>query len=206
MASPIDLMFWQLEGAELDEALTETVIMALMLGADGGMELLPPGYQGLLNTDGLNQAVLDYVKQYKSKIVDEVNRKTGRDVRRIYEEWILSGRPLKDLETKLRALNIFSKERAKRIAVTEITRLFADGNSLVWQAAGYIDTVRWNTARDDKTCPICKGFATANGGVYELNSIRPPAHPLCRCFLTPIVNVEAVDAQTRAILARRGNG
>lgn len=195
--SPIELQYWQIEGDFLDEAIAQIVLEALISGMSGGLAALPPEYQGLYDLDGLNAAALDYVKRYKSKIVDEINRKTQRDVRRIYEEWILSGKPLQDLENKLLTLNIFSKERAKRIAVTEITRIFADGNSLAWQQAGYVEMVKWQTARDERVCPICVPLA---GKEIPLNELRPPAHVRCRCWLIPVINPELVQQKIRNAL------
>lgn len=45
-----------------------------------------------------------------------------------------------------------------------------------------INHVQWVATNDERTCSIC-GYR--HGIVYELGSIRAPAHPRCRCTLIP---------------------
>jgi len=94
----------------------------------------------------------------------------------------------------------FSPERARRIGVTEATRIYALGNREAWknsfvdpglQQATGITAMRWQTARDNLVCPIC---APLNGKQvlldrgFPVDGDMPPAHPNCRCWLTPIKN------------------
>lgn len=108
------------------------------------------------------------------------------------------GRGLRDLEDALG--DIFSPVRARRIAVTEATRVYAEASRAAWlrsyrdseynQAYGIVGQ-RWSTARDEFVCPVC---APLNGKVVLLDEEfpveagyegEPPAHPNCRCVLIP---------------------
>lgn len=88
----------------------------------------------------------------------------------------------------------FDEQRAKMIAVTEITRAYAEGNreageELQEKFPDVQVMEYWYTNNDDKVCPICgpldgtsvpldEPFTTLEDGpIY-----RPPAHVNCRCW------------------------
>jgi hypothetical protein len=78
----------------------------------------------------------------------------------------------------------YSPVRAQMIAVTETTRASVEGErALVWQLEkenGVRMTPVWQTANDERVCPICgpKHGKPITDGQY------PPAHPNCRCWVT----------------------
>jgi SPP1 gp7 family putative phage head morphogenesis protein len=84
---------------------------------------------------------------------------------------------------------LFGPERARRIAVTEVTNLFAQGN----EEAGLVDETiggfQVQTARDELVCPIC---APLDGKVYPRGAYpastgkRPSFHVHCRCGWVPV--------------------
>lgn len=76
---------------------------------------------------------------------------------------------------------LFGDARAKRIGVTETTRLFGRGAQALYQAAGLSHWV-WHDVEDDRVCPICDEL---NGNVYPINHPFDPAHTSCRCFAGP---------------------
>lgn len=76
---------------------------------------------------------------------------------------------------------LFGDARAKRIGVTETTRLFGRGAQALYQAAGVSHWV-WHDVEDDRVCPICDEL---NGNVYPMSHPFDPAHPSCRCFAGP---------------------
>jgi SPP1 gp7 family putative phage head morphogenesis protein len=94
-----------------------------------------------------------------------------------------------------RVAGLFDVIRAEMIAVTEVTRSFAEANRVMWQESGVVSGKRWQTASDEIVCPIC---APLNGRVAALGESfpgfieSPPAHPRCRCWLTPVVDVDEV--------------
>ena len=120
-----------------------------------------------------------------------------KQVQEAMASWIQSGDPLSALENTLGP--IFGTVRAQMIAATEITRIFAEANSKAWSSTGFVNKVQWQTARDERVCPICGPKA---GQLYDVGDSgnRPPAHIRCRCWLQPVVDVEAVGAQVERIL------
>ena len=85
----------------------------------------------------------------------------------------------------------YSEERARQLAVTEVTRAFAEGNMAAWRAAGVIEKRRWNTNNDELVCPVCGPLAGQVRGLddeFGDGIPLPPAHPRCRCWITPVVD------------------
>jgi len=81
---------------------------------------------------------------------------------------------------------IFSPQRAQLVAVTEVTRLFAKGAQAAYKADG-IKRVTWRSVRDPWVCSVCGDH---NGKEFDIDTVEPPAHPRCRCFLSPVVVVK----------------
>src|SRR3990172_5230044 len=91
----------------------------------------------------------------------------------------------------------YDEQRALRIAVTEVTRTYAQGQLMAGdQLKKEFPEVRvvkrWYTNNDDLVCEICapldgmelgigEGFTTEADKSAGLDS--PPAHPNCRCFI-----------------------
>ena len=86
---------------------------------------------------------------------------------------------IKDIEP------LFGKGRAGRIAVTEVTRLYAEGNLAAYASAG-VEEVEWRTVNDAAVDPICEALDGQRWAVGTGES--PPAHPNCRCWLAPVVS------------------
>ena len=103
---------------------------------------------------------------------------------------IRSGSPLSALEAALAPL--FGDARARRIAVTEVTRLFARGNQMAWEETGFVNMVKWNTAEDELVCPVCRPLDGTMIGIGDIDAM-PPAHVNCRCYITPIVDNKAFE-------------
>ena len=84
---------------------------------------------------------------------------------------------------------LFGATRALRISQTEMTRIFAKGQDMVYAEAG-VDTVEWRTVRDFAVCSDC---APLHGKTFPRNdpAHTPPLHVLCRCFRSPHIAEEA---------------
>ena len=84
---------------------------------------------------------------------------------------------------------LFGATRALRISQTEMTRIFAKGQDMVYTEAG-VDTVEWRTVRDFAVCSDC---APLHGKTFPRNDSAhtPPLHILCRCFRSPHITEEA---------------
>lgn len=197
MTSLFDGQFWKEEESLLWEAIAGLYMSAFLAGIDGGINELPPELQTLVDFDVLNTDALEFAQKYHYDLISKINATTRKQVQDAMTNWIRSGDPLSVLEKQLAP--IFGKVRANMIAVTEITRIFAEGNTAAWASTGFVNSNRWMTARDDKVCPICRPRA---GQVYALDDLanRPPGHVRCRCWLQPVVDVELVKRQVERIL------
>ena len=135
----------------------------------------------------VNEQVQKWSKQYTFDLVNGINDTSRNFLQGSLSEWISSGQPLDELISTLEPM--FGSVRASMIAATEITRCFAEGNQETWRQSGVVDGVRWLTAEDELVCPIC---APLDGQTADLSKgfDGPPAHPNCRCYLQPVVNVD----------------
>lgn len=106
-------------------------------------------------------------------------------------EYIMNSQTIGELIQRIRWGNVYSEERARQIAVTEVTRAFAEGNRAAWQASGVIERKEWRTNNDELVCPVCGPLAGKVVGLDEefADGIDgPPAHPRCRCWIVPKVD------------------
>ena len=194
---PRDPRFWTLEERNLWAFVIEMASLLIFKGALNGSKMLPAIYAPLISWDVVNVAAMKFLKDYRLGTIWGIHETTRGNVIRSIEDWILGGEPLPALETRLAYW--LGPVRAERIATTEVTRLYAEGNLMAWRATGFIGAKRWNTANDDLVCPICEplngmivgldtnGFTTEVGGI---GLTAPPAHPRCRCWMTPVVDEE----------------
>ena len=79
-------------------------------------------------------------------------------------------------------------KRAAFDAVTEITRVYALGNQRAWQRSGVVAAMGWQTARDDRVCPVCGPRHGSRLALDSTPDALPPAHGRCRCWLVPEVS------------------
>lgn len=199
--------YWDWEEALFAEELTPELLTIVFSGGVAGYQALPAELRVLVSWDVFNQQVIDWLNKYKATVLRGISNTTRQKVVRIFGDWIRSGDALPALEAMLEP--IFGERRATQIAVTEITRIYAEGNLAAWRSTNMIGEKRWNTAVDELVCPICRplngivvpideGFTPEGAG---LGPTAPPAHVNCRCWLTPVVSVDKVRDEIRRILA-----
>jgi SPP1 gp7 family putative phage head morphogenesis protein len=156
--------------------------------------------------DTVNEEVLRYVLgdafQMGGGIADELTQQllatSERQIKMAIAEWVRNGQPLAALVNVLETTAL-SRNRAELIATTEVTRAYAEVARLTWAQGGVIQSMRWQTANDDDVCPICRplnqqvvavvggSFAAVDEDGNEIGRVpRPPAHPRCRCWLSPV--------------------
>lgn len=217
--------FWELEDALLAEALLPLVQDALLAGAAGGLDSLTPELAAMVDFDVLTDAVLRRVSSFRIEVLEPMNETTRKAIQKDIEDWITSGENFdvfKKAFTKTLDEIVLSVSRAEMIAVTEITRLFAEGNVLAWESTGLVSGKVWRTAEDDLVCPICRPL---NGKIVEIESTfellpeemdeallkqaeggadftwqTPPAHPRCRCWLQPFITEADIERRVQEVL------
>ena len=242
MPDPRQLEFWSQENAHLWDDLAPVIIQIYLSGAESGIELLPPDLQPLVNWDTFNAGVIRFLNDYRLHTLTGITQETRTQVVAAIDEWIRGGEALNTLIAKLTPL--LGAQRAEMIAITEVTRVYAEGNLASWRSTGLVSAKRWNTAKDERVCLICRplsgqivsldgGFTTEVSGFeareiipemvhdrdiynwnghpvtliekfgitfYQIGITAPPAHPRCRCWLTPVVSQEALIEEIEKIL------
>jgi len=142
-----------------------------------------------------NQSVIDWVRNehwFSSQSLLEGMAETERN--RIRS--MLSGFATEQItqeqlaESIMGASGIYGPNRAQLIARTEVTHMFAQGNRTAFAARG-VERVTWRTKADELVCPIC---GPLDGQQFPVDGSEvPPAHPGCRCWVVPHVDVAALD-------------
>lgn len=142
-----------------------------------------------------NNAAAEWALRYGYELVTGLLSTTRQRLQVEIAEYVRNSETIGQLMKRLSAGGVFGEDRAMMIAVTEVTRAFAEGNIQAWKASGVIEKVRWNTNNDEivAECPICfpmNGKVTEIGKGWEhpdRGAISIPAHPRCRCWATPVV-------------------
>lgn len=82
-------------------------------------------------------------------------------------------------------------QRAELIARSELANAYVAAQLDLARQEGY-SYMRWIAASDERTCWVC---AARHGRVFRLGELVAPAHPRCRCVLSPVPTA-AVDGAT----------
>jgi SPP1 gp7 family putative phage head morphogenesis protein len=196
--NPYQQEFWSNDEEELWNDVAPLLLEVYFSGIDGGVDALDPGMRVLVDFDHINTDALDFARRYRYDLIKGITETTRRQTQQAISNWIQSGAPLDALEAVLQ--KTFGPVRANMIAVTEVTRVFAEGNAAAWDSTGLVNKFQWNTAQDEKVCPICSPRA---GELYDLNDAanRPPVHIGDRCWMTPVVSEERLAERLDEILA-----
>jgi len=140
----------------------------------------------------MNARAAAWASGYTFDLVSGLNAHTMEALRSKVEDFFTEGLTLGEL-ADLIAVD-FGAGRAELIAITEVTRAAAEGESeLVAQLAesGITMSKTWHTKEDERVCPVCGDldeteadengqWETPDGDLID----NPPAHPRCRCFIT----------------------
>lgn len=189
------------DGPFLQTKMTESTTVrdalrrALVRGTDLGVSI---GFKQLENV-GLafdwtlaNLEARDWANNYAGELAQGINSTTLKVLQQSISEWINNGDPIEELFREIEPL--FGRNRAELIAVTEVTRAYAEGSRVAWRTSGVIEQIQWRTARDEQVCPICGGL---NGKRTDLDGdfdgYFPPAHPRCRCWVVAYIPEEPQD-------------
>lgn len=134
-----------------------------------------------------NLAARDWASSYSYELVRGINETSRRVLQRAVARWTESGEPLSALQKDLAPY--FGRRRAAMISSTETTRAYASANVETFTQNG-VQRHRWNSARDELVCPRCgplNGAIVPIGSAFVDNIDRPPLHPRCRCWLSPVI-------------------
>lgn len=173
-----------------DSEMYEALNRALQDGVDLGVSVAVNQLENvgfgfdwtLVNTDARSWAT-----SYAGELIRNIEQTTVNSVRQSVSRWIDNGEPLQALIDDLRPT--FGAQRAELIASTEVTRAFAEGSTRAYQATGVVGEIEWQTARDERVCPVCgpRHSKRSTLAAREVDGIGIPAHPRCRCWWVPVV-------------------
>jgi SPP1 gp7 family putative phage head morphogenesis protein len=158
----------------------------LLLDRRGG-----PGFLSGLR-DSLQPGRLVSTRSAAQTLGQSVAANTRRMLKRMREgnfsRELSKGVPITDAESGLKPNqrdDVFGRTRAERIAVTETTRLAEIAERAAVQTlqnAGVAIRRKWQTAEDERVCPICRPLNDRPEHEWP-SAYRngPPAHVNCRC-------------------------
>ena len=177
----IDTEFWNVETEEMWTTIQEILIAMAYVSAQTTVETVGIGVDlGLVA-----ESALDWAQGYSFELIKGINATTQRAVSKAVQQFIETpGMQQKDLIGMLDPL--FGPARAQSIAVTEVTRAYAEGAGIakteIERLSGLQMTHIWNTNNDALVCGICEPLNQTKQGAawWEF----PPAHPNCRCWIT----------------------
>lgn len=130
-----------------------------------------------------NTSASEWARNYSYELVKGMNDTSRKMVQQSVADFFDRGLSIDDLRDKLG--NVFGPVRAESIAITEVTRAVSQGEKRLADELGrqgvQMVTI-WQTANDEKVCPICtpRHDKKQGDGWSEL----PPAHPRCRCYVS----------------------
>jgi len=179
-------------------------------GLDDGSQvakLMAPFYRQLLKdafadasdagvdvTFDLENEFVQQVLGSLAKNIKGVAETTRQEVRDLISKQASEGWSLERLQKEIRERGeIAGRTRAMLISRTESAAAYSQGSLAAYKASGVVSHTEWLTAGDDLDCPICaalNGTRAELGGSFDGGIDAPPAHPNCRCALSPIVETE----------------
>lgn len=180
--------WWEEELRLLAPIMQRHLREGYMAAAESAARQLPAIARYQIDWALVNEAAWRRSREYGYELVKGICETSEAFLREAISEWMDTGRPLDELAGELARGGMFGPARSQMIAVTEVTRAYAEGNRLAWQASGVVDRVRWQVAMDERVCPRCGPMhnrTDAVGGDFE--GMGPPAHVGCRCWLIPVV-------------------
>lgn len=147
--------FWNEESRFLAAVIRPRLLTLVTAGAMDGVRKL--AVAGLFVDDDLvNQDAASWATRYTDDLLRQFNTTTERGVGQIIQSWISTpGADMGDLEKQLLPYLDKNQTRAWRVAVTETTRAYAEGNNIAHIRAG-----------------------------VPAAAYKPPAHPNCYCTLS----------------------
>ena len=186
-------VFDEAEDALAQAALQPAVEQAVEQAVDNAtIQIISLGVG--FDEDLVNVAALDWAREHSVELAQGINDTTKKRVRSEITNWIADSENFDALVSRLDKI-FNNKSRSELVASTEVTTAYAQGKLITWKESKVVTGKRWNTARDELVCPICRPLhrkvvpMADNFEVddFDIDVEMPPAHPRCRCWGTPIV-------------------
>ena len=186
---------------EDDPEEAQELIAMILQGAQGGMDLVKLQTRLQLDYGLTNAEAATWARRYSYELIKDIDKTTRDVIRSAVTDFIKDpDYTMADLFDLLEPQ--FGRVRAERIAVTEVTRAYSQGQqmareTLKEQFPGVTVVDRWFTNNDDLVCPVCgplDGEEREQGEVFyqpedAYQDGYPPRHPNCRCWINTTTRV-----------------
>jgi SPP1 gp7 family putative phage head morphogenesis protein len=203
------------ELAWLQNRYREDFAEAVALGGDLGQQLAQtanPDATAQSTFVGASRAAVEAAASTASAYIRGEVESFRDSIARIVTDGVGRGKGARVLEGEIRTalqgardpqgLNnrLGLEQRAELIARSELANAYVGAQKAAAARNGF-GYARWIATKDERTCPVC---ASRHGRIYRLDEVVAPAHPRCRCSLSPVSSeaVEEQDPTLRAALLR----
>lgn len=159
-------------------------------GLSEGLKLTDMG----VDLDRVNQRAVDWARNSAASLVIQIESNTRDMLRTTVASAIEEGWSAARLADEIAKSPAFDDDRAMLIARTEIIAANNQGNLRGYRdaaATGVRVQKEWLTANDDMVSPECE--ENGDEGSIDLDDVfpsgdsEPPAHPNCRCSVSPVL-------------------
>jgi len=144
----------------------------------------------------IDRAAIDFLANYQLNLLGDVSTELAAGIKRTISQGVLTGKSIpevaRDIGKVVKDPQAFKKagktifksaqQRATLIARTETLRAHNEGRKVFYREVG-IKKVKWLTANDERTCPIC---APRDGVIYDMDKV-PEEHPGGRCTVVAVL-------------------
>lgn len=183
--SPDDILgdeaFWR----EFREEATEAMAPFVRRGAREAIDANIAVGVGV-DLERVNPQVLEFSATYTDEWWATLRGSSEASLRTAISTWQETGLGTRGFPDLVKAIEpTFGRNRARRIAVTETTKIFDAGNLMAHEAGG-INEEEWQTARDARVDDICRPL---DGERFPINAGPRPVtgtHIGCRCARLPV--------------------
>lgn len=197
----IQIPTWLEDIFDEDPEDLQELIRQLIKAIQGGVTLFNEQSSVGIDYTLINADAAEWARKHAGEIYRQMDETSKAAINRAITGFIEQpGTTIRDVVDLLP----FNESRALQVAVTEITRAYAEGEmqagrALAEEFPGLKVVKIWYTNNDDRVCPICgpldgkqvelmEGFGVGEG---EEGLMNPPAHPNCRCWITTTTDIEA---------------
>ena len=138
--------------------------------------------------DQANEQAIAWAQEHAAELVRGLDQTTRDMVRTLVGEALEQGWSNDTLADELEGSEAFDDARSERIARTETAFADVSGNLIGWKASGVVESKQWIVGAG--CCDECEeldGETVDLDGTFSDGSDGPPAHPMCRCDVLPVV-------------------
>lgn len=138
-----------------------------------------------------NPRAASYAAERAGELITELEEGTRTLIRKSIATAIAEGWSTDELANELAKEYAFSASRAATIASTEMNDALTQSQLAAWSESGVVVAKRWLLSNDEGVCLVCGGNADQGSiplaDAFESGDSGPPAHPNCRCSVSPVV-------------------